>query len=130
MTRAALFGLGLITVSLFAYGIVSGEERSTRWDDDIRGTPQWAAMKRTACMTNGNVGREALHACMVKNEYDHVVPCCFYKRCDNQPSNLQLQPWPEARVKDKEIEAPTCREFHAGKISEQEGLNRFHREYR
>jgi hypothetical protein len=105
-----------------------------RYANDIRGTAQFANIKRQKCVDKlmlGNVGYgdRLIYDCMTLNELDHIVPCCLYRRCDNSPANLQLQPWSKAEIKDKYIEVPTCREFHNGQISEATALSRFEREY-
>lgn len=46
-------------------------------------------------------------------ELDHIIPLCLGG--SNDPSNLQLQPWPEARDKDK-LEAKACKMVCSGAI--------------
>jgi hypothetical protein len=53
-------------------------------------------------------------------ELDHIVPLCLGGSSD--PSNLQLQPWDEARRKDR-VEAQACRCVCAGKATLAEAQN-------
>jgi hypothetical protein len=59
-------------------------------------------------------------------ELDHIVPRCLGG--SNDLSNLQLQPWPEAKEKDQR-EAATCRAYCNGEISLEAARRSFKREW-
>lgn len=58
-------------------------------------------------------------------ELDHVEPLCLGG--GNERDNLQIQPWAEARIKDR-LEAQTCRAYCAGQISLEDARARFKRD--
>ena len=124
--RPTAFGIGLAVTAMIGYAALSREPG--QFENDIRGTQQFREMKLAACKAQVRSDDAWLvKICMQRNEYDHIVPCCLFKRCDNSPDNLQLQPWPRAHIKD-ELEAKTCKEFHAGEISQDTAFSRFHRD--
>src|SRR5499425_3485288 len=103
--------IGLLIAGTVGYAALSREPG--QFENDIRGTQQFREMKLAACRAHvGSDDAWLVKICMKSNEYDHIVPCCLFKRCDNSLENLQLQPWPRARIKD-EFEAKTCKQFHA-----------------
>jgi hypothetical protein len=57
-------------------------------------------------------------------QLDHAIPLCLGGT--NDPSNLHLHPWFDARKKDR-IERETCQAYCAGHISLREALSRFGR---
>jgi hypothetical protein len=59
---------------------------------------------------------------MSEYELDHIVPLCLGG--SNNSSNLMLQPWPEARQKDR-LEIFACRKVCEGSMSLETGRNLF-----
>lgn len=55
-------------------------------------------------------------------ELDHIIPLCLGG--SNDRSNLQLQPWPEARIKDDD-EIAACKAVSAGWMSRDEAIKDF-----
>jgi hypothetical protein len=55
-------------------------------------------------------------------EADHIVPLCLGG--PNTLSNIQLQPWPEARRKD-EVERRACHAVSAGEMTREQAVEIF-----
>lgn len=136
--RKTAFGLGLITVGMFAYGVLGQDER------DRICTPGFSASIRPSVEITERIKRQMLidadlctmpplpdltwewHCPVAHYEFDHIVPLCL-DGAPLDPANLQLERWPAARKKDH-IEAATCRAYCAGKIELPEARARFHRD--
>ena len=78
---------------------------------------QSAAIKRSMLPPGGRIA---------DFELDHIVPLCLCG--SNDRSNLQLQPWPEARRKDA-LERELCRAVDRGEMGREEAQRRI-REWR
>lgn len=120
---AAMCAAGLVGLSLAA----SSDER----EQICR--PGYARAQRPPEATTEAIKRNMCRAqhpgdrwCLAEHELDHIVPLCLGGD-PLSPSNLQLQPWSLARVKD-DYEVLTCREYCAGKIELPEARGRFHRD--
>lgn len=59
-------------------------------------------------------------------ERDHIIPLCLGG--PDARSNIQYQPWPDARLKD-ERERQACEAFCRGDISFEDASALFHREW-
>jgi hypothetical protein len=59
---------------------------------------------------------------MSEYELDHIIPLCLGG--SNNSSNLQLQPWAEARKKD-ELEVIACKAVRSGRLSPEQGRTLF-----
>jgi hypothetical protein len=73
---------------------------------------QSQAIKRSLLSPGGRIG---------DYELDHIVPLCLCG--SNDLSNLQLQPWPEARRKD-DLEWELCQAVDAGRLTREEAVRR------
>jgi len=62
---------------------------------------------------------EAIHGRMQDFALDHCQPLCLGG--SNDRSNLQLQPWPEARQKDQD-EVRVCRAVERHRMTQREGF--------
>lgn len=121
ISRTTSFGVGLMLSALLAYGALSGESVT---NGDCTPTPRMSedqsrAIKWTMCvewLQAGGVGygEGRVNSCMKLNELDHIMPLCLGG--SNDRSNLQLEPWAEAREKDIG-EHDACRDVRAGKLS-------------
>jgi hypothetical protein len=115
--RAGLIGLALVAIGdndrdrICAPGAAAHGRPSA---------PEWTRLKRQALTEAGLNWSE-------RNRYelDHIIPRCLDGA--NDPANLQLQLWPQARVKDR-LEAETCRAYCAGKLTLEEARGRFRRD--
>jgi hypothetical protein len=108
-------GLALATVAFIA--AVGGEPMWGGTGVSCQPTPRMslaesAAIKRSMVPFSHSI---------TEYELDHIIPLCLGG--SNARSNLQLQDWPTARLKDYGPggEAETCRRVHAGEMSCTEG---------
>jgi hypothetical protein len=124
--RAASFAAGLILAGLAGSAIVlSGDERDRICRPGAaqagRPAPEAWLRLRQAVFARAGVSFAAHHA---EYEVDHIVPRCLDGA--NTLDNLQLQPWPIARIKDH-MEAMVCRSYCDGKLTLEEARNYFRR---
>jgi len=124
-----------IVVAGASFALLAGDERdricrpgysaSIRHEDNA----EWRALKkdmftRIAPMVCGMTWGACSPA---QFELDHIVPLCLGGPGDkppNDPSNLQLQPWGEARAKDK-LEAQVCHAYCSGKTTMEDARHFF-----
>jgi hypothetical protein len=103
-----------------AFGVLYADERDTicvpGYAAARRPSITWSqGVKRFMCAVREFDGGPDASLCMKAYELDHIVPLCLGGDPE-APDNLQLQPWPEARAKDK-LEAATCRAYCRGEIT-------------
>jgi hypothetical protein len=106
---AASAGLALATVAFVA--AIGGE---TGVGENCHPTPRMS-LEQSSSIKRSMIpfGHSA-----AEFELDHIIPLCIGG--SNARLNLQLQPWPTARLKDID-EARVCRMVHSGEMSCAEG---------
>ncbi len=82
-------------------------------------TRGWTATVRPSFFASQRIKLEKMKALGATEttayELDHIIPLCAGGSPDD-PSNLQIQPWPEATRKDR-VEVQACRCLCKGKVS-------------
>lgn len=116
-TRATSIGAGLALATVAFVAAVGGE-------------PMWGGVAGSAVSCQPTPRMSLAESAAIKRsmvpfghsaaeyELDHIIPKCL-GGSDNR-SNLQLQDWPTARLKDID-EARVCRLVHSGEMSCAEG---------
>jgi hypothetical protein len=110
--RAASFAAGLALATVAFVAAVGGEWRDV--EPSCKPTP------RMSLEQSSSIKRSMLppgHSA-AEFELDHIIPLCIGG--SNARSNLQLQDWPTAHLKDID-EARVCRMVHSGEMSCTEG---------